>query len=72
MAGLDRAVDDPLRVGNDRQRLFCGGAQGEVVLEQTSQQLPAPTLQLVFELSVGQRRRLVALQPGQHLFEAHA
>ena len=49
--------------------LFTQGAQIDVSLQQQSHQLPAPTIELVFQFAVAERGCLVAFQPPDQVFE---
>jgi hypothetical protein len=54
VAGFDRAARHPVHVADRLQALLAVRTQVEVVLQQLAQQLAALSLQLGFELGMGQ------------------
>ena len=68
--GLDAAVGDAFDVEH-LNSLLSMGAQVEVVLEKSAQQLPASAVQVVLQFAVRQRVGLACLQPADDVFEAH-
>ena len=69
MVGLDRAVADPVGIG-DLQALLTHRTQVQLALVHPAQQLPAAPVQLLLQLGVGQPGGLGALQPAEELLEA--
>lgn len=68
MSGLDAAVADTVDVDH-RDSFLSAGAQVEVVLEQSTKQLSAATVEIGLQLGVGARTGLGALQPADDVGE---
>ncbi len=67
--GLDIAVPVAVGIEHLQQALFAQRAQVEVALQHLAQQLPAPGIELLFQLPVLQPGCLLALQPADQLLE---
>ena len=72
VTGLDGTMGHPVGVDNRVGALLPNGAQLEVLLEHSAQQLAAPPVELVFDLGMSQLGRLRAIQPAGDLLEALA
>ena len=70
VSGLDRAVAHVVGVFDLIGPPLPQGAQLQLPLHHLAQQLPAPSVELVFELGVARRGGLAALQPTHELGEA--
>jgi hypothetical protein len=69
VAGLHCTVADTLGVG-DLRPVLAQRPQIQLALIQLAQQLPAPRIELVFQLGVGQAGGLGPLQPADQLLQA--
>ncbi len=69
VSGLDAAVVDTVDVDHADPFLSLG-AQVEVVLKQSTQQLPAAAVEIVLQLGVGARSGLGAFQPADDVEKA--
>lgn len=69
VGGLDRGALDAVGVDDPRHTLLAAGTQLEVVGQQLTQQLPALTLELGFEVRVLETGRLRPRQPAHDRFE---
>ena len=70
VSGLDRTMGHPVGVDNAVGALLPNGAQLQMLLEHAAQQFPAPPVELVLDLGMGQGGRLRSIQPPGHLLEA--